>query len=325
MTSAILLAGYNNKRDVRHYAKTVSRYYNELFVETGYKPLRAFEILREGKIVSKPLIVFTLERLFESDEIDDVTIVGHQGLLERHLRGLIDLHEKPCRIIDQSARIPPEAVDRFRIVPRKVRAGSIAGNIIKGYAASKACESRRHALFAVSDSPFTRRAFIEYFLRVARRYEAEYAIVVPAVVIEGELDRFGRHPLKLVDDAGVVSSGETDSHGRRGFRASSLVYGNPHGFDINMANSAYSLRKGLSPSVQLRLFRITRSLGYPNIYSKYFITKDLSITEAENIVSAFFSGKLKILPVRDVESSYDYDGTNRDLQEVSEMLRTDRS
>ena len=52
---------------------------------------------------------------------------------------------------------------------------------------------------------------------------------------------------------------------------------NPYLFDMNTANTAYNLRKLINPNAQMKLFRITRNLGYPNVYSKYFIHKDLRI------------------------------------------------
>jgi hypothetical protein len=72
--------------------------------------------------------------------------------------------------------------------------------------------------------------------------------------------------------------------------------------------------------VQLRLFRITRSLGYANVYSKYFFKKDLSITEVENITSAFFNGRFKLIPIKGEESTYDYDGTEYEFRRISDML-----
>ena len=91
---------------------------------------------------------------------------------------------------------------------------------------------------------------------------------------------------------------------------------------MNTANTAYNLRKALNPNVQLRLFKITRSLGYPNVYSKYFIRKDLSIKEVENIVSAFFRGDLKLIPMIGEESTYDYDGTDYEYRMLTKMLRS---
>jgi len=98
------------------------------------------------------------------------------------------------------------------------------------------------------------------------------------------------------------------------------MYANPHLFDINTVNTAYSLRKALNPNAQLRLFRITRNLGYPNVYSKYFIRKNLSVKEVENITSAFFNGRLKLIPMAGEESTYDYDGTDFEYRMISKML-----
>jgi|GEM_PF-442338 len=321
MISAIVMAGYNNKRAVKKYAKIVAEHYGEKFIETGYKPLREFETLQEGRLVRKPLIQFTLEKLAAIEHIGDVVIVGHQMLLEQRLRKIIQQFNKPCRIINQNTKISPEAIRRFRIRPRKVKYSSIAGNMIKGYTASNAFAERSHALFVAADSPLTTRRYIEYFLGVAAEFQSQFAIIVPGVLIEGNLDKLGRTPLKLINDTGLKLSDEKDAYGRQGYRLSSLLFGNPHGFDVNTANTAYNLRKCVNPNVQLKLFRITRSLGYANVYSKYFLKRDLTISEVENITSAFFGGRLKIIPVRDVESSYDYDGTDIEFFRISEILR----
>ena len=321
MISAIVMAGYNNKWTVRKYARTIAEHYGEKFIETGYKPLREFETL-EGEIpVRKPLILFTLEKLVEMDCIGDITIVGHRMLLEQRLKKFIKNVDKPFKIINQNSKIPPDVIKRFKIVPRKTKYNSIAGNMIKGYAGSAAGKNAQHALFVASDSPMTSRNFIEYFLDAAKAYEQEFAIILPAVLIEDYTDRFGRVPLRLINDTGLKLSDRKDSYGRQGFRLSSLLYANPCEFDLNSANTAYNLRKCLNPKVQLKLFRITRALGYSNVYSKYFLRKDLSVTEVENITSGFFSGKLKVIPVRDVESSYDYDGTDDEFRNLSRMLR----
>ena len=320
MISAVVMAGYNNKWAVRKYAKIVAEHYGEKFIETGYKPLREFETLQEGRPVRKPLIRFTLEKLFAIEQIGDIVIIGHQMLLEQRLRKFIQRFDKPCKIINQNAKIPAEVIRRFRIVPRKVKYSSIAGNMIKGYAASAAFEKQSHALFVAADSPLTTRRYIEYFLGVAAEFQSEFDIIVPGVLIEGNADKLGRTPLKLINDTGLKLSDEKDAYGRQGYRLSSLIYANPHGFDVNTANTAYNLRKCVNPNVQLKLFRITRSLGYANVYSKYFLRRDLTISEVENITSAFFGGRLKVIPVRDIESSYDYDGTDLEYLRISEIL-----
>ena len=108
-------------------------------------------------------------------------------------------------------------------------------------------------------------------------------------------------------------------------RLSSLISANPHRFDVNTANTAYSLRKCLNPKVQIKLFKTTRGLGYPNVYSKYFLRKDLSVVEVENIVSAHFGGRLKIIPTLGEEATYDYDGTDLEYRMISEMLKTENT
>ena len=323
--SAVVMAGYNNKWVVKKYAKIVAEHYGETFIETGYKPLREFQTNQDGRSVSKPLIQFTLEKLFKNERIDDIVIVGHQMLLEQRLRDYLSQQVTPFTIINQNSRIPAEIVNRFHIRTRKVKHNSIAGNMIKGYAASTAFEKRHHALFVASDSPLTSETSIDFFLDLAVTYANDCAIILPAVLVEGTVDKFGRYPAKLINDSDFQLSAVTDGYGRQGFRLSSLMYADPHRFDINTANTAYNLRKCLNPNVQLKLFRITRNLGYKNVYSKYFIKKDLSVKEVENITSAFFGGQLKIIPVTDAESSYDYDGTDDEYRRLAELLKSSKA
>lgn len=322
MASAILMAGYKNKMEVRHYSKIVAEHYGEKFIETGYRPLREFKTVIDGQTKSMPVIQFTLEKLFASDVIDEIIIVGHQMLLEQRLGSFLKKFEKPCRLINQNTRLSKDIVDRFNITKRKVKYNSIGGNLIKGYAVSKACHEKKHALFVASDSPLTTREFIEQFLRLAVNHQDEAAIIIPAILIDAQKDKMGRPPLKMLNDSEYQLPGLTDSYNRQGFRLSSLMYANPHLYDMNTANTAYSLRKALNPNAQLKLFKITRKLGYPNVYSKYFVRKDLSITEVENITSAFFRGKLKMIPLTDEKSTYDYDGTDVEYQMLTKMLHT---
>ena len=85
MVSAVVMAGYNNKWEVKRYAKVVAEHYGEQFIETGYRPLREFITIENGKQIQKPLIQYSLEKLFESDLISEIVIVGHQMLLEQRL------------------------------------------------------------------------------------------------------------------------------------------------------------------------------------------------------------------------------------------------
>ena len=324
MISAILMAGYNNKREVKRYSRTVAEHYGEKFIETGYKPLREFKTVKKDRQESKPLIQYTLERLFENEFIGEIVIVGHRMLLEQRLGNFIKQYEKPCCIVNQNSKIPDDIIRRFNIIPRKVKYNSIAGNFIKGYVASKACKQKSHALFVASDSPLTTNEFVNRFLKMMKQYQDKAAIIVPAILINEKKDKLGRPPLRLWNDSQFQLADRKDRYGRQGFRLSSLLSANPHRFDVNTANTAYSLRKCLNPNVQLKLFRITRGLGYPNVYSKYFLRKDLSINEVANIVSGFFNGRLELIPMKGEEATYDYDGTDREYRMITKMLKFDK-
>jgi len=316
------MAGYNNKREVKRYGRIVAEHYGEKFIETGYKPLREFSTVENGRQVRKPLIQYTLERLFENTLIDDIVIVGHQMLLEQRLGDFIQQFDKPCTLVNQSSKIPDDVVRRFKIVRRKVKHTSIAGNLIKGYTASKAGQEQRHALFVASDSPLTTNEFVNRFMEVLPQFKGEAAIIVPAILIEEGKDMLGRPPLRLINDSDFKLSDQKDVYGRQGFRISSLIYANPHLFDVNTANTAYNLRKCLNPKVQIKLFKITRGLGYPNVYSKYFLRKDLSIKETANIVSEHFNGRLEIIPMIGIKATYDYDGTDQEYRLITRMLKS---
>jgi hypothetical protein len=325
MISAILMAGYNNKREVKKYSRTVAEHYGEKFIEAGYKPLREFKTVKNGRQESKPLIQYTLERLLKNEFIDEIVIVGHQMLLEQRLGNFIKQFEKPCCIVNQNSKIPDDVIRRFNIVHRKVKYNSIAGNFIKGYAASNACQEEEHALFVASDSPFTTNEFVNRFLKAVQQYQGESAIIVPAILINDKKDKLGRPPLRLRNDSQFQLTDKKDRYNRQGFRLSSLISANPHRFDVNTVNTAYSLRKWMNPNVQLKLFRITHGLGYPNVYSKYFLRKDLSVTEVANIVSEFFNGRLVLIPMTGEETTYDYDGTDREYRMITKMLESDRN
>ena len=324
MISAILMAGYNNKREVKKYSRTVAEHYGEKFIEAGYKPLREFKTVKNGRQESKPLIQYTLERLLKNEFIDEIVIVGHQMLLEQRLGSFIKQFEKPCCIVNQNSKIPDDVIRLFNITPRKVKYNSIAGNFIKGYAASNACKEKKHALFVASDSPLTTNEFVNRFLKAVQQYQGESAIIVPAVLIDDKKDKLGRPPLRLRNDSQFQLTDKKDRYSRQGFRLSSLISANPHRFDVNTVNTAYSLRKSMIPNVQLKLFRITHGLGYPNVYSKYFLRKDLSVNEVANIVSEFFKGRLELIPMTGEEATYDYDGTDREYRMITKMLKSDQ-
>jgi hypothetical protein len=320
MTSAVIMAGYQNKREVKRYSKVVAENYGESFIETGYKPLRDFPVVKNGRITPKPLIQFMIDKLLETDEIEEIVVVGHQMLLEQRLGDYFKTITRPFKIINQNKTFTDEVISRFQIVSKHVKHNSLAGNMIKGYMETKASREPCHVLFAASDSPLTSVGFIEKFLALATKREENSAIIVPAIFINAKEDRLGRKPLKLINDSGYSMNGYVDLFGRQGFRLSSLLMANLDRFDVNTINTSYNLRKFLNPGVQIRLFKITRNLGFANVYSKYFIKRDLSITDCEKITSGFFRGPLALIPMTDETASFDYDGTEKEYEMISGML-----
>lgn len=322
MRSAVVLAGYNNKRTVEKYSKTVSEHYGEKFIETGYKPLREFSYNDSGQIVAKPLILFTLEELFDDELISDIVIVGHRLLLEKALLPFLKKQNKEWSILDQNESICESLLNVVSIDPKLTPLDSIAANIIKGYGAAKAYNRKEHALFVASDSPFTDKNFINHFLQISDVYlKTSYKdVIFPAVPIGLKKDAMGRVPFLMKNDTGIDVDSPIDRFGRTGFRLSSLILANPLNIDVNRINSVYSLRKAISPKVQIEIFRITRELGYQDIYSKYFLRKDLSITECENIMGAFLKAKVGGIPLAGIETTFDYDGTESELKKIREMI-----
>ena len=121
-------------------------------------------------------------------------------LLEQRLGKIIEQFEKPCCILNQNTPIPEDLIQRFNIIPRKVKYNSVAGNLITGYAATTAAKDKKHALFVASDSPLTSKEFIETFVQLVEKNQDNAALIFPAVLIGGKKDKFGRHPLKLLND-----------------------------------------------------------------------------------------------------------------------------
>jgi len=320
MISAILLAGYNNKRTVEQYSRIVEGDYGEHYIEKGYKPLHEFSLHVDGKTVSKPLLQFTLEVLMEDPEVEDIVIVGHKGRIERRLGELLSHSKKPLIVLDQRDPIPEEAMKILNVDKKETPTHSVGGNLIKGYWASRAGEKHKPALFVASDSPFTSMDFINRFLENCRKVKGDPAIVMPAIYTNPTRDNLGRPPLLLVNDTDYDIPEGKDRQGRNGFRLSSVLYANPHNLDINMVNVMYSLRKALNPRIQMRIFRIGREVGYPGIYSRYFLKKNLSIKQCEAICTAFFKGSFVSIPMHDIKSTYDFDGTEREYLEISRML-----
>ena len=155
---------------------------------------------------------------------------------------------------------------------------------------------------------------------LAEKQLDDSGIIFPAVAVGIDKDKLGRRPFLLINDSEPQVNSEKDAHGREGFRLSSVLFTNPHFFDVSMIESAYNLRKLLNPKIQMKIFQITRRLGYPNIYSKYFVKKDLSLKECDDITSLFMNGTVKAIPMKGEHSTYDYDGTEGEYDKITEML-----
>lgn len=320
MNSAIILAGYNNRKAVEKYSRIVEKDYGEHFIETGYKPLHEFTVEIDGVKVSKPLIRFTLEVLVADDLIEDIVIVGHRDQINDRLGEYLSTVKKRIVVIDQREHYRENLVSDFNIDLKETPTESVGGNLIKGYCASLAAEKRKPALFVASDSPLTTEEFINRFLTVSKEMMEETAILLPAVYTDPRRDKLGRVPLLLVNDTDVPIPAEKDKFGRNGFRLSSLIMADPHRFDVNGVNVIYSLRKALNPKIQMRIFRICREVGFPGIYNRYFLKKNLSIRQCEAICSAFFSGSFRVYPMHDIKATYDFDGTEKEFLEITKML-----
>lgn len=320
MNSAILLAGYNNKRAVEKYSHIVEKDYGERYIETGYKPLHEFTVTIDGVHVKKPLLQFTLEVLIQDDLIEDIVIVGHKGQIEHRIGSFLASQKKEIVLIDQNTPLSDEIIEEFKLHPKETPTSSVGGNFIKGYKASRAGKRKEPALFVASDSPMTTLDFINRFLERGEKHMDEAGILLPAVYTNPKKDKLGRPPLLLINDTGEDIPEKKDKFGRNGFRLSSVLLADPHRIDVNMINVMYSLRKALNPRTQMRIFRVGREVGYPRIYNRYFVKKNLSIHQCEAICSAFFKGKFKAIPMHDIRSTYDFDGTEKEFIEISRML-----
>jgi hypothetical protein len=321
MYSAVLLAGYNNKKAVENYKHIVEEDYGEHFIETGYKPLHEFQLKVQGKIITKPLIQFTLEALVQDSLISEIVIVGHINQIRNRLISYLKTVEKPIKYVDQNDDLSEEIIKTFSINKNETPKDSVGGNLIKGYGASVAFKEKKPALFVASDSPLTTIDFINRFIGICERDIEKTALLMPLIYTDPVKDKLGRTPFLMINDTPMVIPEKTDKYGRNGFRLSSVILGNPFKIDVNMVNVIYSIRKALNPKTQLRIIRICREVGYPGIYNRYFIKKNLTITQCEKISSAFFKGAFKGIIMHDIKSTYDFDGTEKEYIEINRMLK----
>lgn len=321
--SVVVMAGYRKREidDYRHQLK----YYHEKYIERDYKALREFKVTTPSGVVTKPLIQFTLLKLEKVADAGDVVIVGAKKRLESRLARLLERWKGPIRIIDQHEPLTEEMVRAFNLRPKAVAHDSICGNALKAYYATRAFKEKKHALFMACDSPRTSREGIEKFIHVARADAGTAAMVFPIVSMI-ELPRwrkcFHRKYFFLVNDSDhrFSDSFTTWFTRREGFRVSSMLYANPFKVNANMANTAYGARKMLSREVRRRVTAILEPYGHQDVFKRYFISRDLSIRDCEHILSDVFEGVVRIFPLRDVGSTYDYDGTQSEARVIGKML-----
>lgn len=320
MYSAVLMAGSNNRKAVRNYKKIVEESYHERLVYTGYKALYEFSFIKNGRKITKPLIQFTLETLVQNDQISEIVIVGFISLIKNKLSDFLKTVKKKIIFVEQHAKIPENLNKEFGFKKGAIAKDSICGNMIKAYAASKAYKKKEMALFFASDTPFTFNDFILKVLSKTGQTPETAGIIIPGVFFKTRKDRFRRPLLLLVNDSGEDINAHIDKHGRIGFRVTSLIMINPYKIDLCGINIVYSLRKALSPKIQKRISRICKDLKYHGFFLSYFLKKSLSIRQAEAIMSAFFKGPVKGVFLPDVKATYDFDGTETDIKQITDLL-----
>ncbi len=320
MYSAILMAGSNNRTAVRNYKRIVEISYHEKLVYTGYKPLYEFSFEKDGKKTTKPLIQFTLENLVRDENISEIVIVGFISLIKSKLSGFLKTVKKRIVFVEQNAEIPDNLPDELGFGRNEIPKDSICGNLIKGYAASEAYKKKEIALFFAADTPFTSIDFIDRVLAKSAEIINTAGGIAPAVYFKTRKDRFRRPLLLLINDSGEEINAPLDKRGRIGIRVTSLIMINPFKIDLPGINVVYSLRKALSPKIQKQISRICRDLKYHGLFYSYFLKKSLSVRQGEAILSAFFKCEIRGVFLEDVKATYDFDGTEQDIELIKDLL-----
>ena len=325
MYSAILMAGSNNRTAVRNYKKIVETTYHEKLVYTGYKPLYEFSFEKDGKKITKPLIQFTLENLARNKHISEIVIVGFIGLIKNKLSDFLKTVKKQIVFVEQKMEIPDHLQEELGFSRKDIPHNSICGNIIKAYAASGAYKKKEMALFFAADTPFTSNDFIERVLSKSKQIIKTAGGIIPAVYFKTRKDRFRRPLLMLVNDTDEEINAPLDKRGRIGVRITSLIMINPFIIDINGINTVYSLRKALSPKIQKQISKICKDLKYHGLFYSYVLKKNLSVRQGEAILSAFFSCDIRSVILADVKATYDFDGTEQDIKQITDLLEHEKT
>jgi len=180
----------------------------------------------------------------------------------------------------------------------------------------------------VSDSPMTKKEGIAYFIENAQKHMPESSLVYPIASMR-ELPAwrktFHRKYCFLINDTEYKYRGsfKTWLTRREGFRISAMSYADPFNLDVNMINDMYSMRKALSKEVRERMSDFLNGFNIGFLLERYFVAKDLRISDIEKAVSDNLctnDTRCTIMPITDVGSSYDYDGTKNELKALRKMM-----
>ena len=326
MVSVVLMAGQSPM--TKEYAEMIERDYGEHTYFFGYKPLKTFRGI--------PLIVYSMESLEHTEPVKDIIICGDKKRLEPRLEDFISKSKKNYRIIDQFGSIEEKVLQEFDADRKYFAECSIAANALKSYIGTEAYKNKEYALFMASDSPKTSTKSIIEFLGKAEGYKPESSIIFPLVNMkENPVVRLikiltmthwaHRKYLFLVNDTEQKfrNSFRTLFTKRDGFRVSSMLLLDPSRVDINKMNLCYSLRKMYSQKVRDDIKDILKRYDISYLWEKYFFSKNLRIRDCEKGLSKVLcrSGRVSIIPTRDIASTYDFDCTAEDESMINKMLK----
>lgn len=319
MVSAVVMAGYSQK-EIEDYQRQLKQGYNEEFIKC-YKPV--------AQIGGKPIILFTLDKLAISDYIDDVVIVGEKHLLEEHIGSWVSAQKKEFKIVDQEDELGDKLIGEFCLNPSLVPHDSLCGNAVKAYAQTKAYQKRGYALFIASDSPLTSKEVIEFVLDESKKHTPESSIIYPFTSMEEKplwRKAFHRKYAFLINDTDYKYKDRfrTLVSNREGFRASSFMFADPSRIDLNVINMMYSMRKVLSCEVRERIKHFLELYNLDHLIRRYF-RGHLKISDCEKAMSKMLckdGSRFTMMPIPDVGSTYDFDGTAGDIDSLKMIMET---
>jgi len=325
MVSAVLMAGQSPLS--REYIDCVRDEYKEHFYFMGYKPLKKFR--------GVPSIVYVMNSLEGVGCISDIVICGDKAKLESEgsVSDFLKRSKKSYTIVDQYGSIDDKVLGEFCVFRKNVPECSISANALKGYVNTAAYDKKGYALFIASDSPTTFSDSISGFISTAVKYTPKSSIIFPIVNMQEKswspllriiAHAFHRKYLFLINDTEhrFRNSFKTLLGKRDGFRVSSMVYADPYRVDFNSINLCYGVRKMFSKDVREKIFTLLSDHKCKYLWDRYFSGK-LTVKECEPFVSSVVcrgSSGITLLPIKDISSTVDFDGTVEDDKLVESYL-----